>query len=123
MLFRGCGEENQLSGSVCVVLNYQVYQASQALIPHSKAIHGQNRYMQVAKQLDKIYRENIANHSWTNNSPQHYEPSTPILNAIVGVIVQNGKWEENKTPKLCGMEKDTAKHNVEENYDHNPAIE
>ena len=102
---------------------HQVYQASQALIPHSKAIRGQNRCMQAAKQLDKLYRENTANHSWTNNSPQHCEPSAPILNAIVGVTTQTGKWEENKTPKLCEMEKDTAKQNVEENYGHNPAIE
>ena len=31
--------------------------------------------------------------------------------------------EESKTPKLCGMEKDAAKHNVEENYGHDPVIE
>ena len=123
MLFKGCGEENQLNGSVCVVLNHQFCQAYQALNPHSKEICGQNRCMQAAKQLDKLYRENIANHSWTNSSPQHYEPSAPILNAIAGVTVQTRKWEESKTPKLCGMEKDTAKHNVEENYRHDPAIE
>ena len=54
---------------------------------------------------------------------QHYEPSAPIRNAITRVTAQTGKWEENKTPKLCGMEKDTAKQKVEENYDHDPAIE
>ena len=79
--------------------------------------------MQVAKQLDKLYRENTANHSWTNNNPQHYEPSASILNAIVGVTAQTGKWEENKTPKRCGMEKDTTKQNVEENYGHDPTKE
>ena len=70
--------------------------------------------MQVTKQLDKIYRENTANPSWINGSPQHYEPSAPILNAIAVVTTQTIKWEENKTPKLRGIEKDIAKQNVEE---------
>ena len=75
------------------------------------------------KDIQDFIGENTVQQLWTTSSPQHYEPSAPILNTITGVTVQTGKWEENKTPKLCGMEKDTAKQNVEENYGHYPAIE
>ena len=79
------------------------------------------------KQLNRAIQaftgENTVQQSWTTSILQHYEPSAPILNTITGLIAQTGKWEENKTPKLCRMEKDTAKHNVEENYGHDPTIE
>ena len=77
VLFRGFGEESQLSSSVCVVSNHQVYQANQAPIPAPNTIQRPTIALMQSFSCHGLNREDNSKPSTTIPKMQQQRSSQP----------------------------------------------